>query len=219
LKEYRVAGKGGRELSELMDDEISGAVYSLELSNAQRDLLRLKLDLHENLSYEVEEPSGVAPKPGSAKNDGGPRVDTTTHPVTDARPRDPGALQISNWEDVTMRFPNGDTVALHFSDGTHRNYSLKELGLVDGRSKGDFLVSVLGNLLKDFAKNGGKLNHKIATDVENGDRRTLQSRVGQLEKKLQKGTRIGGKAIRWVEDHGYYQTVFSVESEGDEWPR
>jgi hypothetical protein len=77
LKEFRAAGKSGRELSQIMDEEIEAAVNSYELPTIQRDLLRLELDL-----YKREGDSPAAATTQSTHEAGEPS--TTAKPVTGA---------------------------------------------------------------------------------------------------------------------------------------
>ena len=54
--EFRAAGKSGRELRQIMEDELEAAVYSLELTTIQRDLLWQELGLDR---YAEQEPTSA----------------------------------------------------------------------------------------------------------------------------------------------------------------
>lgn len=67
LREYMAAGKSGRELDQIINDEIEGAVFSLDLSGAQKNVLSIEL-LQAQLARRGQLPSvegGDLPGPGA----------------------------------------------------------------------------------------------------------------------------------------------------------
>ena len=59
LTEFMAIGKSGQELRRIMDDEIEAAATSLELTNPQRDLLKLELLQQERAAIRQVEPNDL----------------------------------------------------------------------------------------------------------------------------------------------------------------
>ena len=67
VREYVAAGKSGRELGQIMGEELEGACYSLELSIPQRDLLSLEIEVNRRSLAQSTE---ARPAVTAAKSDG-----------------------------------------------------------------------------------------------------------------------------------------------------
>ena len=67
VREYVAAGKSGRELGQIMGEELEGACYSLELSIPQRDLLSLEIEVNRRSLTQTTE---ARPAVTAAKSDG-----------------------------------------------------------------------------------------------------------------------------------------------------